>query len=344
MIELSVVVPVYNVEKYIHRCMNTIINQDYKNYEVILVDDGSTDKSGKICDYYKEQYNNVKVVHKKNNGLGFARNTGLEIAEGKVVTFIDSDDYVDKKMFSAMMLLFEQQQVDTCYCNYARVINGLVIPNTHMENCSGIYKRDEVLNKIIPWVVGGAPEDKFDDIIGYSVCKTCFSMEIIKEHDLRFHSEKEMISEDIIFQLDYLRFAKKIGVLNEDYYYYCLNEGSLSTSYRADRLEKTIHLYDEQLNRLELIGIRDTCQSRVERALISAVRMSIMTATKTLSLSRAIKEIRAFQNNESIREILKCFKINKLPIRQRIFAYFLKYKLSLCTYTITKVYMWKRGT
>ena len=90
---ISVVVPVYNVEKYLERCVDSIIKQTYKNLDIILVDDGSQDNSGKICDKYKEKYNNIQVIHQKNQGLSIARNNGLAIAEGNYITFIDSDDW-----------------------------------------------------------------------------------------------------------------------------------------------------------------------------------------------------------------------------------------------------------
>lgn len=92
---ITIVVPVYNVEKYISDCLDSLISQTYKNIEIILVDDGSTDMSGAICDRYTTLDARIKVIHKQNEGLGFARNTGLEVAQGKFVTFIDSDDMAD---------------------------------------------------------------------------------------------------------------------------------------------------------------------------------------------------------------------------------------------------------
>ena len=93
MVEIvSVIVPIYNVEKYLDRCISSIINQTYKNLEIILVDDGSTDKSGAICDNYKIKDCRIKVIHKQNGGLGYARNSGLDVATGQYVTFIDGDD------------------------------------------------------------------------------------------------------------------------------------------------------------------------------------------------------------------------------------------------------------
>ena len=96
--KVSIIVPVYNVEKYVERCIESIIKQSYKNLEIILIDDGSKDNSGKICDEYAEKDNRIKVIHKKNGGLSDARNTGLNIADGEYICFIDSDDYIHKDL------------------------------------------------------------------------------------------------------------------------------------------------------------------------------------------------------------------------------------------------------
>ena len=98
MAKVSIIVPIYNVEKYLHRCVDSIINQSHKDLEIILVDDESPDKCPEMCDEYAKQDSRVKVIHKKNGGLGYARNSGLEIATGEYVAFIDSDDYVEPDM------------------------------------------------------------------------------------------------------------------------------------------------------------------------------------------------------------------------------------------------------
>lgn len=95
---ISIIIPIYNVSKYLNRCVDSVVNQTYKNIEIILVDDGSKDNSGEMCDKYQEEYSNIKVVHKENAGLGFARNTGLEYVTGKYVIFVDGDDYIQKDM------------------------------------------------------------------------------------------------------------------------------------------------------------------------------------------------------------------------------------------------------
>ena len=109
---ISVVVPVYNVEKYIDKCINSIINQTYKNLEIILVDDGSPDNCGNICDEYAKKDNRIIVIHKENGGLSDARNTGIEVSKGKYITFIDSDDYISDNYVSFLYNLIIEYKAD----------------------------------------------------------------------------------------------------------------------------------------------------------------------------------------------------------------------------------------
>ena len=108
--KISIIIPVYNVEKYLRRCLNSIINQTYKDIEIILVDDGSTDNSGKICDEYKEKDNRIVVIHKENGGLSDARNAGIDIAKGKYIGFIDSDDFADIRMYEIIYNNFQMKK------------------------------------------------------------------------------------------------------------------------------------------------------------------------------------------------------------------------------------------
>ena len=130
--KISVIVPVYNVEQYLERCVESIINQTYKNLEIILVDDGSTDNSGKLCDELAKKDNRIKVIHKENGGLSDARNRGIEEAAANIVGFIDSDDYIDKDMYEVLFENLKKTGANLSMCGHYDVFNG-IIPN-QVEN------------------------------------------------------------------------------------------------------------------------------------------------------------------------------------------------------------------
>ena len=118
--KISVIIPVYNVEKYLKRCLDSVINQTYKNLEIILVDDGSTDNSGKICDEYAKNDKRIIVIHKENGGVSVARNIGLDICTGDYVNFIDSDDWIDLKFFKKLYDNLLKSHADISCCDYIR--------------------------------------------------------------------------------------------------------------------------------------------------------------------------------------------------------------------------------
>ena len=120
---ISVIVPVYNVEKYLPKCIDSIINQTYTDLEILLIDDGSTDNSGKICDNYAKKDKRIKVIHKKNGGLSDARNTGLNICTGDYISFIDSDDYIEPDMYDKMINTAIANDIDIISCNYNHIYN-----------------------------------------------------------------------------------------------------------------------------------------------------------------------------------------------------------------------------
>lgn len=144
---LTVIVPVYNVEKYLDTCIKSIINQTYSNLEIILVDDGSKDDSGRICDKYAEKDKRIKVIHKENEGLSEARNLGIKLSKGDYITFVDSDDYIDERMYEILIHDLEYYDVDIATCDYLRVED--YSKKAEISNEVNIYDKKEALCKLL---------------------------------------------------------------------------------------------------------------------------------------------------------------------------------------------------
>ena len=145
---ISIIIPIYKVEQYLDKCIQSIINQTYKNLQIILVNDGSPDKCGKICDEYALKDNRIEVIHKINGGLSDARNVGIGRAKGKYIGFVDSDDYIEKDMYENMYNLLEERNADVCICNFYNVIeNNNIIKNPN----NGIqeYNKIDILKEIL---------------------------------------------------------------------------------------------------------------------------------------------------------------------------------------------------
>ena len=131
---ISVVIPVYNVEKYLQECLDSVINQTYKNLQIILVDDGSTDSCGMICDHYSERDQRITVIHQTNAGAGAAKNTGLDLVKGEYLSLIDSDDYLELDFYERMLKSIRVFNADICQCLFDYVFQDAIIPHKYMFN------------------------------------------------------------------------------------------------------------------------------------------------------------------------------------------------------------------
>lgn len=151
---ISVIVPVYNVEKYIRECLDSIVNQTYKNLQIILVDDGSTDNSGKICDEFAKKDSRITVVHQENQGAGAAKNAGLDLIKGEYFSIIDSDDYIDLSMYKIMVSLMEQYDSDIAQCLFKQVYTNKTIIrqySTLKKSCTVLTRQKYLQHFLSDW-------------------------------------------------------------------------------------------------------------------------------------------------------------------------------------------------
>lgn len=244
--KVSIIVPVYNVEKYLSRCMDSLLNQTLTDIEIIMVDDESPDNCPAMCDEYAKKDSRIKVIHKKNGGLGFARNSGLEIATGEFVAFLDSDDFVDIAMYETLYKYAKKNQLDTCYCRTQKYYSSGETKQIMELSENKIFEGRSEIDVFLMEMVGG--EEYGLGVMKYSIAvwKAIYSMEVIKRYNISFVSEKEIASEDLFFHIDYLSKANKIAWLNKKLHFYFFNENSISTSYSKEKYQR-INLAMENL-------------------------------------------------------------------------------------------------
>lgn len=324
---ITIVVPIYNVEKYIRRCLDSILNQTFTNYEVLMIDDGSTDSSSEICDEYQKKYSNFKAIHKQNGGLGYARNTGIENANGDYIVFIDGDDYISNNHIENIFMEIEKNKADACYCGYTRYLrDGKKVENPHVY-AKRTFQGEEIKTKLIPKMCG--KKNDGSDGIEMSVCMAIFSSNIIKKHNLKFYSEREVLSEDILFNIDFYSKSDKISICDDVGYFYCDNEGSLTTTYRADRFKRQKSLTKELIKRTKEMGIFDLCEERLYTTFIAISRYSIKLEQKfykQIGKKTAKDNIRNICKDEMLKDILKTYDNSKVQFKSRIVNYLVKYE------------------
>lgn len=222
--KLSIVVPVYNVERYIKECVNSLIEQKYKNIEIILVDDGSTDNGGKICDELAKEYSCINVIHQENQGLPGAKNTGLKNAVGEYIAFIDSDDLVHPNMFEALIYELEKTNSDIAICNY------------EVFNKKARYPSDRYNNRIIEF------SDK-DSLEFYkcsmdSSCNRVYKKNIIINNNIWFVSKNIVSQEDYYFQMKLFTHINRIVTISNAYYLYRERKSSITKSGQDEQFAK----------------------------------------------------------------------------------------------------------
>lgn len=213
--KISIIIPIYNVEKYLKQCIESILNQTYKNFEMILIDDGTKDNSGIICDEYAKKDSRIKVIHQKNMGLSGARNTGLKIATGDYISFIDSDDFIDNKMFEVMLLALKKSDTDIVECG------------TIFCNEVGEYIRENTINKT---KIYNSKEQIKELLISGSITTTSWGKLFKKELFKNFEFPLGKYHEDTFTTYKLLHFSQKTVVLNKGFYHYRQVNGSIMNS------------------------------------------------------------------------------------------------------------------
>lgn len=245
--KVSVIIPCYGVEKYLDRCLMSVVNQTFKDIEIILVDDASPDRVPEMCDEWSKKDARIVVIHKeKNEGLGMARNTGLDVARGEYVAFIDSDDYVDTKMYYILYEATESGRYDVVY-------SGL--RNEYPDGSFGLirdfdeersFKRNEMVKVALSFI--SKTEICYKDRFFMSVWHSLYKKDIIDEWKLRFYSEREILSEDLPFQVEFCMKASNAKFIPYPLYTYCLNQNSITHNFKIDKFCSAIRLRNLMLN------------------------------------------------------------------------------------------------
>lgn len=321
---ISIVVPAYNVSNFLDRCIESLVKQTYSNLEIIIVDDGSRDSTGDLCDLWEKKDNRIKVIHKRNQGLGLARNTGLQSCKGKYISFVDSDDFVEKEMYERMVEVLEKENADTCYCSHNVYSNDekKIVETLIAEK--GTYTGKEILLDIL----GSEPEFPKDCVRQMSVWAALFSNSLIQDFNLQFLSERKYICEDLTFDVQYLPKSEKVVVIENAFYNYCINENSLTHKYYSDRLEREKYLYKFMIEKLETIYMKKEYENRYNRLFLGRVRNCILQEVKDSKLSRKkIKNnIKKIATDKLVKKIICKYPIKKCVIKQKIFNYALKFE------------------
>lgn len=316
--KVSIVVPVYNVEKYLDRCMQSLLNQTLEEIEIILVDDGSPDNCPQLCDEYAHKDSRIKVIHKHNAGLGEACNSGLEAATGEYVAFCDSDDWVDREMYQTLYHMAQQENATMVFSGIRRVDE---CGNSDVMSVSAdirvLSDKKQIENFALD-MIASAPEIRQERKVAMSAKTVLYKRDLLLKHNIRFESERHMISEDLLFNLDCIVKSDIIVEIPIVFYNYFINTSSLTRVIRQDRCNKYLLLREELLSRYSFANSQ--LKERVNRMFIGYVRDEIVriSTNKNISLSHKHKIISEITRLPVWNAIFKEYPVHKMALTHRL--------------------------
>lgn len=317
---ISVVIPVYNVAKFLRKCLNSVLKQSYRNLEIILVDDGSTDGSSLICDEYQLKDPRFKVIHKKNEGLGLSRNAGLQQVHGKYVIFLDSDDYLGPNNIERLYSEVKTNNVDMVIGGYTKITNNFKVLYQKKERRK-LYDGENEVKKVMTRMLGNLPKGK--DAIKPSVWNNIYSMDIIKKEGLCFHSERELISEDIVWNMAYLTKVKKVSAIDSVDYFYRVNDQSLTRKFNPKGFELSTFFYSFMLDEISKLNLSQEAVLRMTKQYFIYVYVFI-SQLRYKGFKESYKVLKSYCENSTLQNAIKNYPINQLPLKQKMFLELLK--------------------
>jgi glycosyltransferase involved in cell wall biosynthesis len=327
----SIIVPVYNVENWLARCLDSILSDRCTDMEIILVDDGSTDSSGKICDRYATSHTNVSVIHKENGGLSSARNAGLEQASGEWVSFIDSDDWVDKDSFYSVATILAQlgeTKPDMVKFGYKRV-GGDKIETRIPCVSEGIYNHDEIIRELLPTALGSKRiSNSTVHTFVLSAWAHIYRHEFLRETGMWFTSERKVGSEDFLYVNSLYMQASCVYVSHAAWYYYDTREGSLTRKYRKDLFTQYKYLGALLRRELEDADLGTLLLEDFNVFYIGLMYICIMN--ECVPLDSHLNQVRRVKNilkDDSLRKCLRGTRFSDL--KSKLLAGFMRTKLAL---------------
>ena len=331
MVKFSIIVPIYNIEKYIKKCIQSILKQTYKNFELILVDDGSTDSCGVICDEFLKKDDRIKVIHKTNGGLVSARNEGLNNSSGEYICYVDGDDWIEKNTLEILYKILKKENPDVIVFNLKKIFKEKVeiLP---FWNENGLYDKIKLERNIYPYMMCDIRKKFCTPLIFPTGAGKIFRRSLLKEHyckDLRIR-----MGEDNAFVYETLYSANSVYFINEPLYCYNqTNNTSITSTYDKKRFKNNLILFNYMENNLNLNYINTKEQFNLFKAywIIMAVFHEIKTKQKTVnSVKHLRKELKTTH-------ILSKVSIKGIPLFAKAYIIALRIHLFFSILLLTKV-------
>lgn len=324
---VTIVLPIYNVEKYLDRCIKSVVEQTYKNLEIILVDDGSPDNCPSMCDDWAKKDSRIKVIHKVNAGLGMARNTGIDNANGKYIFFLDSDDCVDVTLVEKCVASAEEYNSDVVMFSRHNIYDDGRIVSRKVKVPCDVFDNKGIVNLLLPSLF------TYKMGFGVSAWSKMYNLDTLKSSGVRFRSEREIVSEDAYFALEYYPVLSTVSVVHECLYNYYKRSDSLSRSYKPDRQSRNDNFLKKSIAYVEEKGLPEiiskNIMSRYHALTLGTMLQIVSTDLSDKQKRQAVKQI---FKNPVLKETLRKDVFDLSAPKSRVFWWLLKFRCYFLCY------------
>jgi glycosyltransferase involved in cell wall biosynthesis len=316
--KVSVIVPMYNVERYLRQCVDSLLTQTLDSIEIVLVDDGSPDSCGKIADAYSARYGNVKSVHRNNGGLGPARNTGIEYASGEYIGFVDSDDWVSPEMFERLYGAAKQNDADVVVGGYEEWTDGKATAKCPHPLAGRTLDGAMEIGPYRRLLYGRLPHDGETIPFPVSVWIGVYRRNLIEDAGLCFH---EVLSEDVFFNIDAWGAASRMTFIgNCPYRYRKDGQSSITRTFSHEKVKRYTDFFELLAAYAGREEESEECLLRAHRKMIDYSRSYVFMVEKSgLCASEKVAAVSALTDSEAFRHYCVGYPVNYLPRFQALF-------------------------
>ena len=327
---ISVIIPVYNIEKYVRTCINSVVEQTYNKIEIVLVDDGSTDCSGTICDEYAKIDNRIIVIHQQNCGLVSARKTGAKVAQGEYIVCIDGDDWVDKRYIANMVMTIIEYKADIACCGAIWTYENRM-ESKKMTEYIGVYDRKKIEKKIIPHLIEDEKGQHFPSTIWGKIFRKDIYFSMQNEVDTRIN-----IGEDYACVNPFIFVARRMVVIDECLYYYRQNPKSMTNVKKAYswNYPRLLALHYKKMLPLNEYDLKDQISRNIVHQLFNVAASQFYRKESYRSICQDIKNN---TDKEDYKNAISHCYYNKRYLTGRIALMALKHHLTLLIWMYSKI-------
>lgn len=331
MAKVSIIVPCWGVEKYLDKCVESLVCQTLKDIEIILVDDESPDRVPEMCDEWVKKDGRIKVVHKKNAGLGMACNSGLEVAKGEYVAFCDSDDWVEHNTYETLYSKVKEEGLDAVYSSFKFVdMDGVPLTRDSITYSNETFTSMTAIHEVIKGMIASKPNRVNERQFQASAKVALYRKKLIDDNGIQFISERVIPSEDLLFNIKFLACATKISTISQKFYNYRVNPKSITHTIKKDAYQLSKRLMQKLISLVDKYEMGKDGYNRVYRLFIAMNRSLIMRIHESnLSNSERTEIINEITNDNIWNIVWTSYPINEMPFKHRFFLWLICKKSSI---------------